>query len=146
ISILEAEAQRDPAVKIKVAALKKSLANRHKNARGMLDGLEHMKLLEARRQEEAELREWAKGEGREVYRGVLDELDALTEASRKGYERSTLLSAAARGPNSLAAAIDLVRWTRAKKKPDLERPDGFRERDADLAWSRQERRAEDFDA
>ena len=146
ISILEAEAQRDPAVKIKVAALKKSLANRHKNARGMLDGLEHMKLLESRRQEEAQLREWAKAEGREAYRGVLDELDALSAETRAGFARSTLLSATRRGPNSLAAAIDLVRYARAKKKPDIERPDGFRERDADRAWSRQARRLEDFDA
>ncbi len=146
ISILEEQAQRDPAVKIKVAALEKSLANRHKNARGMIDGLEHMKLLEARRTEDEKLKAWAGREENKKYAGVLPGLDALSEQARAHHEVDTLLSATRRGPNGLAIAIDLVRRARARQKPDLERPAGFRERDEARTWSRQERRLRDFDA
>lgn len=146
ISILEEEGQGDPAVKIKVAALKKSLANRHKNARGMLDGLDHMKLLEARRGEERKLRAWAEKPENQRYAEVLDQLAELSANARRHHPVDTLLSAARRGPNTLAVAIDLVRHARARALPDLERPAGFRERDAARLWKRQSQRLKNFDA
>ena len=56
IDILDAAGAKDKAVEIKVAATKKSLANRHKNARGKIAGLERMKLLDERKAEDAKLR------------------------------------------------------------------------------------------
>jgi hypothetical protein len=145
ISILEAQAKRDEAVKIKVAATKKSLANRHKNSRGMLAGLDHMKLLDKRSKEEAELKEWTKGEGREAYKGVLGGLTELSDEARATHDADFLLGALYYGPRSFAIAIDLVRNAQAKTLPDLERPYGFRDRDQKRLWSRQEGRLRDYD-
>ena len=145
IAILEAQAKRDEAVNIKVAATKKSLANRHKNSRGMLAGLDHMKLLEKRSKEEAELAQWANGEGREAYKGVLEELTELSDEARATHDADFLLGALYYGPRSFAVAIDLVRNAHAKTLPDLERPSGFRDRDQKRLWSRQEGRLRDYD-
>jgi MYXO-CTERM domain-containing protein len=143
IEILERLGASDDAVKIKVAAMKKGLANRHKNARGMLAGLEHMQLLENRRAEERKLREWVKGQPQ--YEGVLDELSKLSAHQESTHERNTVLSGARRGPQSLGIAIDLARRARAQSLPDLERPSGYMERDQKRLWKRQERRLRDFD-
>ncbi len=143
IEILERLGKDDEAVKIKVAALKKSLANRHKNARGMLDGLGHMQLLEKRRSEEQRLREWAAG--KPEYEGVLDELAKLAAKARESHERNVLLGSLGRGSKTLGIAIDLVRRARARAMPDLERPSGYMERDEKRLWKRQEGRLRDYD-
>lgn len=144
IEILEELGKQDEAVKIKVAAMKKSLANRHKNARGMLDGLDHMQLLEKRRAEERKLEEWATKNPE--YQGVLDELAKLSTRQRDVHERNVLLSAARSGPQLLGIAVDLVRRARSRPMDDLDRPSGYMERDEVQLWKRQEGRLRDFDA
>jgi uncharacterized protein (TIGR03382 family) len=144
IEILEQLGKEDEAVKIKVAAMKKSLANRHKNARGMLDGLDHMQLLEKRRAEERKLVDWA-AEHPE-YEGVLDELAKLSNRQRDVHERNVLLGSARRGPQLLGIAIDLVRRARSRQLDDLARPSGYMDRDEVRLWKRQEGRLRDFDA
>jgi MYXO-CTERM domain-containing protein len=144
LAILARLSAADPAVAIKVAALEKGLANRHKNARGMLDGLGHMQLLERRRAEESKLAEWV--QTRPEYAGVLEDLGRITAETRKRHERATLLTSAGNGPNALGIAIDLIRRARAHGVPDLERPAGYMERDEKPLWKRQEGRLRDFDA
>ncbi len=141
ISILEALGERDPAVAIKVAATKKSLANRHKNARGMLDGIRRMDLVARREAEDAALRSSADaGEGE-----IFSTLDRLSEQLRRVHTREFLLARARSGPNLLALAVDLIRRARAQAKPDLERPWSYMERNTARLWKRQERRLRDFD-
>jgi len=145
IEILEAHGARDEAVKIKVAATKKGLANRHKNSRGMLDGIEHMKLVDRRREEDQKLASWV-ADGHDEYADVLPALEVLSKEARAGHERDTLLASIARGPNSLAVAIDLSRRSAQLGLPDLERRSQYMDRNAKALWKRQERRLRDFDA
>lgn len=146
LTLLEAAARRGKDVAIKVAALNKSLANRHKNARGMVDGIQRMRLLERRKREERRLAEWAKQPGRERHARALTDLGKLSDERRAAFPREFLLEQLSRGPNLLAAAIDIVRRARERKKPDLEREEAYMDRGAPLLWKLQERRIRDFDA
>ena len=144
IDILEKLGAEDEAVKIKVAATKKSLANRHKNARGMLDGLDHMQLLEKRRAEERKLGEWAKG--KPEYEGVIEELGKLSAKQQERHERGVIVGRFRRGPKTLAIAVDLIRRARSSALPDLERPSTYMERNEKRLWKSQESRLRDYDA
>ena len=143
IDILQAHGARDPAVGIKVAALQKRLANRHKNARGMIEGIAHMKLLSRRQREEVELREWAKD--KPEYLKVLDELLPMSETERTRHVRSQMLRDMLLGPNVLAIGIELVRKVRAAAKPDIERPSQYQEREWKRLWNKQKQRVRDHD-
>ncbi len=146
IDILEREAARGDEVRIKVAALQKGLANRHKNARGMLDGIAHMGLVERRRGEDTALREWAAAQAdKGTYAGVLDELAKLSAQARERHERTQLLGMLRRGPNLLAAAVHLARRAHEHGKPDLERTDQYMDRNQDRLWKGIERHLRDFD-
>jgi hypothetical protein len=57
--------------RIKVASTKKSLANRFKNAQGMIAGLRAMDLVGRRRAEEAKLEEWAGRPDNAAFKDVL---------------------------------------------------------------------------
>lgn len=146
LEILGELAAKDDAVRIKVAALQKSLANRHKNARGMLDGIAQMKLGEVRKAEDAALRAWLAQPENKKYAGVLDELDVLAVTARRGHDRAALLDILTRAPNLLAAAVDLVRNAREQARPDLERAPRYMERNRSQVWKDIERNLRDFDA
>ncbi|MEM6992815.1 MAG: S46 family peptidase, partial [Myxococcota bacterium] len=144
IGILEEEGAREPAVKIKVAAKLRGLANRHKNARGMLEGIARDKLLERREAEEVALAAWAKEQGKD-YGAVLPGLAKLAEARRSTFERDFLLDNLRGGANTLATAIDLVRRAKERGKPDLERKSTYMDRGEKRLWSRIEGRLRDYD-
>jgi hypothetical protein len=144
IEIMEAAGARDPAVKIKVAATLRSLANRHKNARGMIDGIVRNGILARRETEEAELAKWAEAQG-DRYEGVLEELKELSADRRAEFDRTFLVSNLDNAAGSLGAAIDLVRRAREAKKPDLERQDAYMERETDELWRKMQRRLRDYD-
>jgi hypothetical protein len=141
IEILEKHAARDKAVAIKVAATKKSLFNRHKNSRGMLDGMAYMDTAKARTAERDAIAEKAS----ETDKTTLTELDEAVAVARAAHDRDMVLGTLVRAPLSLAIAVDLVRKQREVKKPDLERVESYRERNAARLWKQQEGRLRDFD-
>lgn len=141
LEILEKHAARDKAVEIKVAATKKSLFNRHKNSRGMLDGMAYMDTAKARTAERDAIAEKAS----DTDKATLTELDEAVAAARAAHDRDMVLGTLVRAPLSLAIAIDLVRKEREAKKPDLERVESYRERNATRLWKQQEGRVRDFD-
>ncbi|MBX3126396.1 MAG: S46 family peptidase [Polyangiaceae bacterium] len=146
LDILRDEAKKSPGTAIKVAALEKSLANRHKNSRGMLEGIRSMNLLDRRTKEQAALDERAKAPERAAERAALAELSRLSEERRESHDRELLLSAIARGPNLLALAVDLARLATERAKPDLERSLGYQQRDLAALRQSMARRLRDFDA
>lgn len=144
IRILNEEGAKAPAVKIKVAAKLRGLANRHKNARGMLEGIARDKLLQRREAEEIALAEWADAQG-ETYANVLSGLDALAAERRASFERDFLLQNASQAGNALATALDLVWRAKERSKPDLERKSAYMDRGEERLWSRIEGRLRDDD-
>ncbi len=145
ISILEQKGAADPAVKIKVAADLRSLANRHKNARGMIDGLQRLGLAAKRDEEDARLAEWAKTADPK-YANVLERLAALSARRREGFARDFLVDNVERAGNAVANAIDLVRRAKERQKPDLERETAYMDRGEGKLWDRIERRTKNYDA
>ncbi|MBK8261201.1 MAG: S46 family peptidase [Nannocystis sp.] len=146
ISILEAAGARDPGLAIKGAATKKSLANRYKNAQGMLDGVARMGLLARRRAEDERLAASAGAAGREAWAATLAELAALEAGSTRRARSGFLLNSASGGPTLLAAAVELVRWSRERQRPESERVNGYLDRDEGKIWERIARRLRDHDA
>jgi len=144
IGILEAAGARDARTKIAVAAKLKSLANVHKNAQGMLDGLRRNGTLAKREREDAELARWAESQTDVTKKETLARIQALVESRRAGFARDFLLDGVGRGANSLAIAIDVVRRARERAKPDLERVTDHMDRNADELWATQERRLRDY--
>jgi hypothetical protein len=145
IALLEAAGARDEAVRIKVAAKQRGLANREKNARGMLDGLAKNGTLARREREDEALRSWAAAQKDPRYAAALDRLAELSAIKREAFARDFLLDNAGRGANALALALDVVRRARERGKPDLERVPAYMDRDAEQLWSTQQRRIRDFD-
>ncbi len=143
LEILRAHAKGSKDVAIKVAALEKSLANRHKNARGMLAGISAMGLAERRNKEHTRLKEYAKD--KPELAEALRELAALSSDKRTAHDREVLLAAVARGTNLTALAVDLSRLAEERGKPDAERTPGYQDRDLASLWQTQERRLRDFD-
>ena len=145
ISIFESKGGADPAVKIKVAADLRSLANRHKNARGMIDGLRRLGLAAKRDEEDARLAEWAKTADPK-YATVLERLAALSARRREGFARDFLVDNVERAGNAAANAIDLVRRAKERQKPDLERESAYMDRGESKLWERIERRGKNYEA
>lgn len=146
IEILESLGEQDEAVKIKVASLKKRLANVHKNSRGMIDGLDHMQLTKKREEENKTLLAWAAKQEDPRYTKSLEALEERAAASRESYERDVLLGAVTLGPNGLGLAVHLARRATERSKPDLERAGTYMDRASDRLWKGMERRLRDFDA
>ncbi|PRQ08823.1 S46 family peptidase [Enhygromyxa salina] len=142
IEILEAAGQRDAAVGIKVAALKKSLANRHKNAAGKIAGLDRSKFSATRGAEDRRMLEG--GDDQAI--ATLEALASITEARREREAWSFLLDSLNYAPRSLVIARDLVTWSQERAKPDVERKSGYRDRDHDRVWNRLEQATKDYDA
>ena len=90
IEILEEKGAADPAVKIKVAATLRGLANRHKNSRGMIEGINRLGLLERRKAEHEKLVAWAKSADAK-YGTVLPALADLATERREGFDRDFLI-------------------------------------------------------
>ncbi len=144
IEILEQAGTRDQAIRIKVASKLRGLANRHKNSRGMIDGIGKNRLLEQRKAEDEALVKWAKGQG-ETYAGVLAGIQKLSDDKRAGFDRDFLIDNLNQGAGSLATAVTLVRRARERLKPDLERRPAYQDREERRQWQRQERRLRDYD-
>ncbi len=144
IAIMEKLGAADPAIKLAVAAKLKGLANRHKNGQGMIDGLTRNDTVQRRAREDDELARWAEQNGDAAARETLARLVAISASRRETYARDVLVENLSRGANSLAIAIDVVRHARELAKPDLERANGFLERNAKELWSTQTTRIRDF--
>lgn len=144
IAIMEKLGAGDPAIKLAVAAKMKGLANRHKNAQGMIDGLQRNGTAARRAAEDEALARWAEGKGDAAAKDTLTRLAAISARRRESFARDVLVENLGRGANSLGVAIDVVRHAREQAKPDLERASGFLERNAKELWGTQATRIRDF--
>ncbi len=144
IDLLTEKGEADPAVKIKVAATLRRLANVHKNSRGMLDGIRRLGLLARRETEDAALEAWAKSADAK-FANVLPDLEALSAERRALFGRDFAVENVKRAGNVVAIAIDLVRRAKERTKPDIERVDTYRDRGEAKLWATMERRLRDYD-
>ncbi|TAH37412.1 MAG: S46 family peptidase [Planctomycetota bacterium] len=121
----------DAAEALKVASRIRSLENRHKNADGMIWGLHRNQTVERRRAEEQEFRAWVDADPvrQRAYGGVLDALTDLDLSVIARQERDFVLDELRAQLQLFALALRLARLHLERMKPDLEREQGFQERD-----------------
>ena len=136
MDVMEAASARDEGARIALADRLKTLANREKNARGQVAGLQRGRILEKKAAAEREVETWAAARHapralpRERVSAVAArrELTDLVERKLATWERDFLLEQGRNGPKPLDLALTLVRWAREKAKPDLERQVDYMER------------------
>lgn len=128
---LRAATAGDPAEALKIASRVKTLENRHKNAEGMIWGLHRNGTYERKLAEERAFQDWAAAEParQAAYGGVLGELTALDLEVIARQERDFVLDELRQQPQLFALALRLARLHLERGKPDLEREQGFQERD-----------------
>lgn len=134
--------KRAHAVRLKVANKLRGLQNRHKNARGMLEGITRMGLLARRTAEERQIDTWLTAHDGAGVRDALADNAARREAlmmTRMGQRLAGYTT------DSVGAAVRLVRWVRESKKPDTARAHGYHDKDKQRLKSRLLRHVRDYD-
>jgi hypothetical protein len=130
IRILEEEGRKDPAGKIAVASVLKSLHNRYKNAGGQLAGLKRGRIIEKQRETEEAVVRWAEKKGPHAQAlTARNELLGRLQDTGRTWEREFLLGSLRASARAPAMAVTLARLARERAKPDLERRPEFMERE-----------------
>ncbi|RKP46257.1 S46 family peptidase [Pararobbsia silviterrae] len=136
LGMIEAAGQSNPDVAVKYAATVASYKNALKNFQGNLDGLAHSRALETKRTQEAALDKWlshqsmsdgGKVNGAALATGV-QRLRKLVDDQTLLRERDLVVSQLARG-GMFHAAYQIVRLAQEKQKSNLDREDGYQQRD-----------------
>ena len=144
ILLLQTMSERDETVAIKVASSLRWLENKHKNARGMIEGIKRMRLLERRKERDEALAAWASK--KEDYGNVMARVEVLSKMRRDAFMSDFYLSTLMRGPNLLAGAVDVVRNARERRKKDAARSSAYMDRNQPKLLRRIQRRMRDYDA
>ena len=127
--------------KIKYASLVAGLNNAEKNNRGMLDGFAISDVVERKVQLEEDLQNWINSnpERKAKYSATLDSLRTLVAEDQATQERDFYYGFMGQRSALLSSAKTLYRLAKEKQKPDLERQQGYQERDFDRIKQGQER-------
>ena len=129
IQVLEEEAKKDPQTAIRVSGFLKGLHNVLKNNQGMLDGFSKLKLLEKKRQFEAEFKAFLarNPELQKTYGWVLDDIGTLYEEYRRYAPKRNWLGAL-RFVRLSHTVYTAYRYALEKEKPESDREPGFSEK------------------
>lgn len=132
--ILEEQGKGKRDVQIRNASRIKGIANGYKNNQGMVEGLRSSGLVETRRKGEQELAAWIAADPARVkkYGNVLQELDRLEQQKRATRQRDVVTSWIYRSSPMLSQANSVYRLSLERPKKDLDRREGYQERD----WNR----------
>jgi hypothetical protein len=120
----------DAAAAIKYANALRGADNIKKKLLGQLAGADAARLIERKREAEAEFRAWINADKarRAAYGRAVSSLDAVVaeaNAALAAAQTTGLLSRA----QLLAAARNAYRWAQEREKPDAEREPGYQDRD-----------------
>lgn len=117
--------------RLKVASLLRRHENRLKNARGMVAGMKRRGILQGKLEEESALAAMLVEDAAsaELYGGLVDELNDLYRLEPAEQERDFLLASLPRVSTTFGLARKIVVNAREREKPDLERKQGYQDRD-----------------
>jgi hypothetical protein len=137
IAFFEEAGKDNRDIQIKYAGLIKGLNNGLKNSQGKLEGMKKIGLLEIKKNQEQEFREWSqkKPEREKKYGDALDAVSGFMEEHTDFFKRERLLNRMA-GPFSgstiLSQAYLIYRTVAEREKPDMERDPDYQERNIPL--------------
>ncbi|CAM2156376.1 Dipeptidyl aminopeptidase BII [Pararobbsia alpina] len=136
LAMIDAAGKANPDVAVKYAASVAGINNAMKNFQGNLDGLARSHALETKRAQEASLDQWLShqsvGEGSKVNGPALEtdvkRLRALVDDQVKQREHDLVYNLLGRG-GMFHATYQIVRLADEKQKADIDREDGYQQRD-----------------
>jgi hypothetical protein len=147
LAILD-QLSKDKAIALRVAGRVQGLNNNLTNQKGMLEGLVKGGSLELKLKREKELEAWIDSDAarQKKYGDVLPALRALQAESEKTREQSAALATLAMSSSYLGAAQTLYRLSVQRPKADIDREQGFQERDWPRIREAQDRMQRTMDA
>lgn len=130
IAVMEQFGEKDRGVAIKHDARIKSLANVMKNYRGKLKGLERLKLLAEKQEDERKLQAFinADPKRRGLYETVLEEIGKVYQEMTGRVESELILNNLRRSSVLFDAAYSISEAAGERQKPDLERVAAYMDR------------------
>ncbi|OOG63394.1 dipeptidyl-peptidase 7 [Rhodanobacter sp. B04] len=131
LNIINTAGKADPKVAVKYASLVAGLNNYLKNFGGQLEGLHRADAVDVKRAQEAQLEAWLKqqgGAGNEALVADIGKLREAIAADRATRERNLDIGLLNRS-SMFSNAVRLVRLSKERVKPDLERAAGYQQRD-----------------
>src|SRR5712692_9662218 len=129
-NILREMGKNNKAVEIANANRIRGNDNLLKNYTGTLSGFEKFTIVSQRQRRENDLAAYvASNKDAQKYAGVVDQMNKLEEKSRATQQRDTVLQWLFRGSPMLSQANTLYRLSLERPKPDIERDQGYQERD-----------------
>ena len=142
IEILEEAGKANADVALRTAPQIKTLANREKNARGQIAGLQRNQVLAKTLKQEQELEKWIGGSSarEKEYGKALQEVEDVLRRIRKMRDHDFLLRELSSVSNSLGSGLQAVRFAKEREKPDLERNAGYQDRDLERAIDKEKDR------
>jgi hypothetical protein len=151
LAMVDTASKKSPEVGVKYASFVASVNNSMKFYQGTLDGLSHSNALNTKRTEESELDQWlaqqkpgGAADGPALQANVT-KLRQLVNEHMKERERNLVLQMMQRG-GLFQASYQIVRLAQEKQKPDLQREDGFQQRDEVRLLGQQQALDRMFDA
>ncbi len=130
LSAIERALNTYPDAKLKLAPTISSLNNRTKNYTGLLAGFSRTDVVAAKQKLEDDLSVWISADSKRAkqYGAVLGELRTLIARDQINSERDLYWSSVRKSP-MLRTAIKLYRLSHEQQKPDMERKQGYQNRD-----------------
>jgi hypothetical protein len=131
LDILDQQTADSQELAITYASLKAGLENAVKYYRGLLDGYARSDMLKRKTETERDLRQWIEADParHEAFLPALLELRDLVAREQGTRERRMYYEELVRRGELFRTARTLYRLAREKQKPDLEREQGYQERD-----------------
>lgn len=131
LDILDEQTADSEELSITYASLKAGLENAAKYYLGLLDGYARSDMLQRKAETERDLQQWIEGDParEEAFLPALRELGDLVAREQGTRERRMYYEDLVRRGELFRTARTLYRLARERQKPDLEREQGYQERD-----------------
>ncbi|MCK6504617.1 S46 family peptidase [Myxococcota bacterium] len=141
LAILAEESAASPEAAARLASPIDMIANGRKNNQGMLDNFRTSGVVERMQAREGQLRAWVAGDpARQRQLGpALAELDTIVARDQATWQAQNVVGRLTRYSDLLWVATTAVRLAEERKKPDLQRDEGYQARDEDRIRARFER-------
>lgn len=135
IDFLDKAGRNDRSIQIKYASLSNSLNNYLKNYQGKIEGMQKVRLLAQKRQDEERFLQWvnADPQRKTKYAGTLDNISVFMQKYSDYFWKDRLysqLTSSRYGSALLEQAYTIVRTAAERQKPDLERDPAYQERNS----------------
>lgn len=130
-AILEEHSSRDSSVALRLKDKEAGIDNFLLYANGLLEGFKRSGILEEKRTKERELTEFLAqnpGAGKK-YGSILPELQSLYEEKQKTIKKDFVLGMMTQWSDLFQAAVTMHKWAVEREKPDMEREQGYQDRD-----------------